>query len=1448
MESPILKQIAKFLQDKKKYKRWLAVFVCLAVVVGFATTAALKMRGKAMTHDERVLNCKLQVHQHAETCYDQEKNIICGYADYVVHKHNDDCYDPHNGNLVCALPEVEAHQHTDECYQEQQALACGLEESEGHQHTEECRAKEQGELTCQAEEHTHTEECQAEDGAFSCGKEEHTHADECYQWTETLTCGQEESEGHHHTEACNQVQKTLVCQRPEIEVHTHGDECYQRVLITPEGEEIVQDPKDNTGVAQEVLAGTANKEVPEGRIEVRRSCGKLQVEEHTHTQENGCIEIHEVLDGSDLRPVEEEPAETPEAPADGTAETPADGNENQENNLENGQTPMDGTEETLTNESLGNAQTNWDGEEEDITKTFKGNDFIVTAAYKEDANIPNDAALLAERVTAESDEEHYAEREAQFDKMTKDTDVSMKALLKVGFYLEGEEIEPESPVTITVQFLGKNGLPDGAPIKVVHFAKDGNDVLDGSKVENGSTSFEMDSFSEIAIGVGPEEHKTIVPVSKSYKYKGDMFRAVFHAEGNVAIPDSLIENAEETGTANKAPTVESLADAIDFVVEQLDKKAEEYKLVAAVYDETPEEFYANQVLSYALVYKGTKLDLSDCKVTMKLTPTQKLLNCAEKEGDVASDEDIEIQEEVILSVIDFVKEGAVNQVIQDRSNVDTSADEESDATDTLDDEENTSEEDVLEEDVSEEDEGDKTGVIIDASSVTNAPLDVTLNADGTDNSVAASATSQANPKFTVGFYAEVDMFALPTADDKEIIRVIDTTGGNLPTNSAAASGSIPRKNIKVSKADGTVVTQSEMKEIYSSGTYDYITSPDLVYFNKIAKNKSYTLKEIRVQRADSTEWTTYSCANGKDWHFTNKPDTQKEFPNDFILITQGANIHLVYNAVETNKKNGVNFYDYDISDGELYLSDSDPEGDPKTLGLKKVERKKETTTHNEGDVWYMYTNKQGINSMQGQTFGFGNSEGTMRTSLGDLPGNRANEDHILYGKATFGLVTGLEGGKLKYASGVKAPNLFNEGTATGKTPYAGDLIFSQKGDTYTLTGAEVKENGEVTSSVYGLDKFKRQMFSWVSSTSPNYKKYYFAGNDFYPLDNVSSAGTPGHDLKFGASDLSKLKNFGGYNIDRRGWAENAPESDDGQNHNHYFGMHYTVEFDLVKDYVGSLEYLFYGDDDMWVFLEGPGIDGGKLICDIGGVHSAVGEYINLWDYIEKGSEGKYKLSFFYTERGASGSTCWMQFTLPSVSFATTEQDTGQLQVKKKVTGEKTNDEFGFEIKFKDEVGNDLRDDYSYTKFKTNENGEVTETETDVLIWNNSRFTLEAGEYIQISFLPKGTRYTIKEIGPVKLKPTEHGQGVDWDEKLDNPYTPDISGDGNPNGTIGEVTGTVSKGEMVEIEYNNIEKFVLPETGGFGTTLYTMAGVAAILLGAGFMYRKKFREGRVGGSS
>ena len=113
-------------------------------------------------------------------------------------------------------------------------------------------------------------------------------------------------------------------------------------------------------------------------------------------------------------------------------------------------------------------------------------------------------------------------------------------------------------------------------------------------------------------------------------------------------------------------------------------------------------------------------------------------------------------------------------------------------------------------------------------------------------------------------------------------------------------------------------------------------------------------------------------------------------------------------------------------------------------------------------------------------------------------------------------------------------------------------------------------------------------------------------------------------------------------------------------------MQYAVKFTLTADYVGPLEYYFFGDDDMWVFLDD------KLVCDIGGVHSSVGEYVNLWDYLRKDGRTEsetHTLTFFYTERGASGSTCYMNFTLPSVSGVNIEQKTSDLEVRKQVVGQ-----------------------------------------------------------------------------------------------------------------------------------------------------------------------------------
>lgn len=64
----------------------------------------------------------------------------------------------------------------------------------------------------------------------------------------------------------------------------------------------------------------------------------------------------------------------------------------------------------------------------------------------------------------------------------------------------------------------------------------------------------------------------------------------------------------------------------------------------------------------------------------------------------------------------------------------------------------------------------------------------------------------------------------------------------------------------------------------------------------------------------------------------------------------------------------------------------------------------------------------------------------------------------------------------------------------------------------------------------------------------------------------------------------------------------------------------------------TIEYLFYGDDDMWVFLK-DSKGNQNLVCDIGGVHSSVGEIVNLWDWINPEKLCDHKNPVCYDEGG-----------------------------------------------------------------------------------------------------------------------------------------------------------------------------------------------------------------------
>lgn len=313
------------------------------------------------------------------------------------------------------------------------------------------------------------------------------------------------------------------------------------------------------------------------------------------------------------------------------------------------------------------------------SKTFECEDYIVVARYNADANIPDEAALLVEQITSDSDGEHYGDREAEYREMTGDADASMRALLKIGFYDEnGEEIEPVTPVNVAVQFLDEDGLAEGKPITIIHFAEEGTEKLNGSNAKNNSTTFKMESFSEIAIGYGEEEESRIgedgkVHLSDSFKYKDDAFQITFHVEGeavpvegsslkDIEVQDTELEGEEnEDGAESTAPsegenavednedkeasldmeevnemdaseepsqneTDEMDEEKLEFVVEPLNEESEEYIALAAYADDMDEldELLRMQLLSYSLTFEGVELDLSECEVTAEVTTTRKL--------------------------------------------------------------------------------------------------------------------------------------------------------------------------------------------------------------------------------------------------------------------------------------------------------------------------------------------------------------------------------------------------------------------------------------------------------------------------------------------------------------------------------------------------------------------------------------------------------------------------------------------------------------------------------------------------------------------------------------------------------------------------------------------------------------------------------------------------------
>lgn len=572
----------------------------------------------------------------------------------------------------------------------------------------------------------------------------------------------------------------------------------------------------------------------------------------------------------------------------------------------------------------------------------------------------------------------------------------------------------------------------------------------------------------------------------------------------------------------------------------------------------------------------------------------------------------------------------------------------------------------------------------------------------------ACAAAWAEIPYSVSYHVPTSYIVDKDDVDGGIERsVIDTKSG-LPQNGNATETKLwlvdaGNGNYKVA----TFVDNDA--EIFNTATFSYPTEPGLSYVNEVTAARPvgdrYTLTRVtaesNIQKFDS-QGKAFGVA---DIFLTNNQDAPRN--SNLIIIAEDGSTHiqLYYEPRLSTLEIEADFYDYDISDGSHLTTGGS-----------------------------MQTKQNGINdesgweNNSGAKFAFGNANTGNGLSQESWNGQKLNVYNRNNGAGkgngvTFGILKGIKddpaakGKKIPvFSDGISYKDYFGASAVNGKTAVNGlKLGFEYSGDTYTLSWVGT-ENGK--------KKYAQNLSTFRNTTGKIYS------NDFWPLDHEDTH--KGKDILFGDGTSS------------------LPNSDDGKLHNSYFGMRFALDFELDPDYVGPLDYLFFGDDDMWVFLEDPN---GKVtqVIDIGGVHSSVGQRADLWQYITRSNgkvlSGKYKLYFFYTERGASGSTCYMQFTLPSVSVSKTAEYR-DLILEKEVPSTnqiEKNKEFSFDVLVDDAIRVD-GDKIAYMIHDTD--GSIVKTsdsDPTLVVGTKKNFKLKDGQFIHFKMLSIGSEFDISEI-------------------------------------------------------------------------------------------------------
>jgi fibro-slime domain-containing protein len=196
-------------------------------------------------------------------------------------------------------------------------------------------------------------------------------------------------------------------------------------------------------------------------------------------------------------------------------------------------------------------------------------------------------------------------------------------------------------------------------------------------------------------------------------------------------------------------------------------------------------------------------------------------------------------------------------------------------------------------------------------------------------------------------------------------------------------------------------------------------------------------------------------------------------------------------------------------------------------------------------------------------------------------------------------------------------------------PHMGGLHLGMVGE--VLDAEKKPVLGTVPYLDYGIAKWFRQ---WQPGDFqiPDYQK--LSGGDLNAVVQYNGPKTVDYDTAFKnvvipenltfnlvAGDMYQYTNNDFFMIDNRGLGN------EGNNHNFSF----TMELHTTFTYRKGLTFVFAGDDDVWLFING------QLVLDLGGIHTRQQGTVNLDNLTGLQVGKKYSFDFFYAERHTTNS-------------------------------------------------------------------------------------------------------------------------------------------------------------------------------------------------------------------